>query len=165
MEYQLHSHEFPPVWDVQSKVLILGSFPSVKSREEGFFYGHPRNRFWDILAAVLSCRKPETISEKKKMLLENHIALWDVIESCEIKGSSDSSIRNVIPNDFTEILHKSQIKNIFANGQTAGKLYHKYVEQKTGIPATVLPSTSPANAAWQLERLISYYKKALCLFI
>lgn len=165
MEYQLYSHEFPPVWDVQSKVLILGSFPSVKSREEGFFYGHPRNRFWDVLAAVLSCRKPETINEKKEMLLENHIALWDVIESCEIKGSSDSSIRGVIPNDFTEILQKSQIKSIFTNGQTAGKLYHKYVEQKTGIPAVVLPSTSPANAAWQLERLISSYKKALCLFI
>lgn len=161
MEYQRHLHEFPPVWDTESKVLILGSFPSVKSREEGFFYGHPRNRFWDVLAAALSCGKPGNINEKKEMLLENHIALWDVVASCEIKGSSDSSIRHVIPNDFTEILRESQIKNIFANGQTAGKLYHKYVEQKTGIPATVLPSTSPANAAWQLERLISYYRKAL----
>lgn len=161
MEYQLQSHEFPPVWDKNSKILILGSFPSVKSREEGFFYGHPRNRFWDVLSAVLGCKKPETVPEKKEMLLLHGIALWDVIFSCEIKGSSDSSIRHVVPNDFTEIIEKSMITRIFANGQTAGKLYQKYVQEKTGMKAVTLPSTSPANAAWQTERLTAYYKEKI----
>lgn len=164
-EYQLHSHEFPPVWDKQSRILILGSFPSVKSREEGFFYGHPRNRFWKVLSAVLSCPEPDSIGEKKKMLLTNGIALWDVIAVCEIKGSSDSSIRNVVANDFTDLLQQSQIGAIFANGQTAGRLYHKYVEPETGITADILPSTSPANAAWSLERLIESYREKIVRFI
>ena len=161
MEYERHTHEFPPVWNENSKILILGSFPSVKSREEGFFYGHKRNRFWSVLASVLEQPKPETIEEKKRMLLCHGIALWDVIASCEIKGSSDSSIRHVVPNDFTEMLEKSGITKIFANGQTAGKLYKKYVEERTGIPAVVLPSTSPANAAWLLDRLIACYRTEL----
>lgn len=164
-EYQLHSHEFPPVWDEQSRILILGSFPSVKSREEGFFYGHPQNRFWKVLSAVLSCPKPDSIEEKKEMLLAHRIALWDVIAVCEIKGSSDSSIRNVIANDFTELLQQSQIAAIFTNGQTAGRLYHKYVEPVTGIAADTLPSTSPANAAWSLERLTESYRGKLTEFI
>lgn len=161
MEYQTHSHEFPPVWNKQSRILILGSFPSVKSREQGFFYGHPRNRFWKVLSSVFACEEPMTIEEKKKMLLTHGIALWDVIASCEIKGSSDSSIRNVVTNDFSEILQKSQVRAIFTNGQTAGKLYQKYVEKKTGLMATTLPSTSPANAAWTLERLVESYREAL----
>lgn len=161
MEYQTHSHEFPPVWNKQSRILILGSFPSVKSREQGFFYGHPRNRFWKVLSSVFACEEPMTIEEKRKMLLTHGIALWDVIASCEIKGSSDSSIRNVVTNDFSEILQKSQVRAIFTNGQTAGKLYQKYVEKKTGLMATTLPSTSPANAAWTLERLVESYREAL----
>lgn len=161
MEYQTHNHEFPPVWNKQSRILILGSFPSVKSREQGFFYGHPRNRFWKVLSSVFACEEPMTIEEKKKMLLTHGIALWDVIASCEIKGSSDSSIRNVVTNDFSEILQKSQVRAIFTNGQTAGKLYQKYVEKKTGLMATTLPSTSPANAAWTLERLVESYREAL----
>lgn len=161
VDYQSHTHEFPPVWDGNSKILILGSFPSVKSREQGFFYGHPRNRFWNVLAAVLGCTEPQTIEEKKKMLLTNGIALWDVIASCEIRGSSDSSIRNVEPNDFSKILEQSEIQAIFANGQTAGKLYHKYVEERTGICAVTLPSTSPANAAWSLNQLVDSYEKEL----
>lgn len=166
MDYQKQSHEFPPVWNEQSRILILGSFPSVKSREEGFFYGHPRNRFWKVLTALLGCEEPTSIEEKKKMLLSHGIALWDVIESCEIKGSSDSTIRHVVPNDFSEILEKSHVKTIFANGQTAGRLYQKYVEEKTGIAATTLPSTSPANAAWSLERLVECYRKEMekCLY-
>ena len=161
MDYQSHTHEFPPVWNKQSRILILGSFPSVKSREQGFFYGHPRNRFWKVLSSVFACEEPMTIEEKKKMLLTHGIALWDVIASCEIKGSSDSSIRNVVTNDFSEILQKSQVRAIFTNGQTAGKLYQKYVEKKTGLMATTLPSTSPANAAWTLERLVESYREAL----
>ena len=165
MEYQLQNHEFPPVWNKNSKILILGSFPSVKSRQEGFFYGHPRNRFWRVLAAVLQCEQPETIKQKKKMLLTYGIALWDVIASCEIKGSSDSSIRNVKANDFSTILSASQIQAVFTNGQTAGKLYHKYVQKMTGLPAITLPSTSPANAAWSLEKLIERYRTSLTEFL
>lgn len=161
LEYQLHNHAFPPVWNEKSRILILGSFPSVKSREEGFFYGHPRNRFWNVLSVVLDCEKPTTIEEKKQMLLTHGIALWDVIASCEIRGSSDSSIRNVVANDFSELLENSQVRVIFTNGQTAGKLYQKYVEKKTGLAAIHLPSTSPANAAWSLERLVESYRNAL----
>lgn len=164
-EYQLHSHEFPPVWDKQSRILVLGSFPSVKSREEGFFYGHPRNRFWKVLSTVLSCPEPKSIDEKKKMLLAHGVALWDVIASCEIKGSSDSSIRNVVPNDFSELMENSRVCAIFTNGQTAGRLYHKYVEPKTGIAARTLPSTSPANAAWSLERLAESYRREMKEYI
>lgn len=164
-EYQSHSHEFPPVWDKQSRILVLGSFPSVKSREEGFFYGHPRNRFWKVLSTVLSCPEPKSIDEKKKMLLTHGVALWDVIASCEIRGSSDSSIRNVVPNDFSELLEKSRVCAIFTNGQTAGRLYHKYVEQETGIVARTLPSTSPANAAWSLERLTESYRREMKEYI
>jgi len=158
MEYQKLYHQFPPQWDENSEILILGSFPSVKSREEGFFYGHPRNRFWKVVSTVVECREPVTLEEKKEVLSNYHIALWDVIESCEIKGSSDSSIRNVVPNDLSEILSKSKIKKIFVNGKTAEKLYNKYIYPKTQITATVLPSTSPANAAWTLEKLVETYK-------
>lgn len=161
MEYQSHDHEFPPVWNEQSHILILGSFPSVKSRKEGFFYGHPRNRFWKVLASVLSCPVPGTIEEKKDMLLSHGVALWDVIASCEIKGSSDSSIRNVVANDLSGILEKSQVGAVFTNGQTAGRLYRKYAQEKTGIVATTLPSTSPANAAWSVERLVESWGEIL----
>ena len=147
------SHEFLPVYDKDSKILILGSFPSVKSREIHFYYGHPQNRFWKLLARLLDCPVPVSIEEKKSMLQTHHIALWDVIDSCEIIGSSDSSIKNVTPSDVPMILQNSQITHVFANGATAGKLYRKYLQEKTGIEAIVLPSTSPANAAYSLDRL------------
>ena len=146
-------HPIPPIYNKKSKILILGSFPSVKSREEGFFYGHPQNRFWKVTSAVFGEDVPQTIPEKKRFLLRNHIALWDVIGSCDIVGSSDSSIRNVTANDLSVILDKADIKQIYVNGKTAYKYYAKYSEEKTGRPAICLPSTSPANAAWSVERL------------
>ncbi len=157
MEYQSLQHEFPPVWDSNSEILILGSFPSVKSREEGFFYGHPRNRFWDVISAVMNCPKPVSIEEKRNMLLTSHIALWDVIASCRIRGSSDSSIRDVVPNDISVILLHAPIRKILANGKTAGRLYEKYIYPLVQRRITVMPSTSPANAVWTRERLIEAY--------
>lgn len=146
-------HPISPVWNRESRILILGSFPSVKSREGKFFYHHPRNRFWAVTAKVLGCPVPETIEEKREMLLEHRIALWDVVASCSIHGSSDSSIRDVIPNDLGQILEHACIRKIFTNGTTAYRLYRKYTEPATGLPAVCLPSTSPANAAWSLLQL------------
>ena len=148
-------HTIPPIYDSESKVLILGSFPSVKSREIQFFYGHPQNRFWKVMSAVLKCEIPNTIDEKRNMLLHNRIALWDVIHSCDIDGSDDSSIRNVVPNDLSFIIESTKIEKIYTNGNTAHNLYKKYCEQNTGISAKCLPSTSPANAGFSLERLIA----------
>ena len=147
-------HPFPPLFDEESKILILGSFPSVKSRENQFYYGHPQNRFWKVIAAIFGTDIPTSIDEKKALILSNHLALWDVIAECEIVGSSDSSIRNVRANDLTVILEHSKVSQIFVNGKTAEKLYIKYIEPQTQIQAVALPSTSPANAAWSLERLI-----------
>ena len=146
-------HPIPPVFDRDSRILVLGSFPSVKSRETGFFYGHPQNRFWKVLAALTREEVPQTIEEKKALLLRNRIALWDVIGSCEIEGSSDASIRNVVPNDLRVILDHAQIRTICVNGKTAYRYYEKYTRQQTGREAVCLPSTSPANAAWSLEKL------------
>lgn len=148
-------HNIPPVLDRNSKILILGSFPSVKSREAEFFYGHPQNRFWKVTAAVFGCDIPQTTEEKKKFLLENHIALWDVAASCEVEGSSDSSIKNVVPNDISLILSSAEISQIFVNGKTAEKYYNKYIRPTVGREAVCLPSTSPANAAKSLNNLIS----------
>lgn len=152
------THPIAPVFDEHSRILILGSFPSVKSREEMFFYGHPQNRFWKVLAAVLECPVPGTVEEKKKMLLSNGVALWDVIASCEITGSADSSIRNVIPNDLRPILERANIEAIFVNGKTSEKYYKKYLQDTVGRKAQCLPSTSPANAAWSLERLVEAWR-------
>ena len=146
-------HEIPPLFDADSRVLILGSFPSVKSREGQFFYHHPQNRFWKTLAAVTGQEVPQTIEEKRSFLLTNGIAVWDVIASCEIEGSSDSSIRNVTPNDLSQILNAAPVEQIFVNGKTALKYYEKYLRPVTGREAVCLPSTSPANAAWKLEKL------------
>lgn len=157
-EYQQVTHEFEPVFDKNSKVLILGTFPSVKSRENNFYYGHPQNRFWKIIALLTDCEVPQTIEEKKKVLLEHGIAIWDVISSCEIIGSSDSSIRNVIPADLERVLSQCEIRNIYANGGTAKKLYEKYSKEKTGREIIGLPSTSPANAAYSVDRLMEYWK-------
>ena len=159
--YTRASHGFGPVYDEKSRILILGSFPSVKSREEGFFYGHPRNRFWKILAAVCNEPEPVTIEGKKQFLLKNGIALYDVIEECEIVGSSDSSIRNVIPADLNPILEVSQISAVYTNGRLAGKLYRKYQEPVTGLPCVELPSSSPANAAFSLEKLTGIWQETL----
>lgn len=152
------THPIPPVYDSNSKILILGSFPSVKSREAMFFYGHPQNRYWKVLAAVFKQEIPETISDKKAFLLRNHIAAWDVIDSCDITGSSDSSIKNVTANDIEPILKISDISRIYVNGKTAEKMYKKYTEPLINRPCICLPSTSPANAAWSLERLIEAWK-------
>lgn len=160
-EYQNITHTFRPVYDKDSKILILGSFPSAKSRENNFYYGHPQNRFWKVLAHILDEKVPETIEEKKLILLKNHIAVWDVIESCTILGSSDTSIKDVVVNDFTEILEKSSIEKIYVNGTKAYELYHKYAEKNTGIKAIKLPSTSPANAAWRVERLCETWKELI----
>ena len=151
-------HEIPPVYDENSKILILGSFPSVKSRENQFFYHHPQNRFWKTLAAVVGCDTPISIEEKKKFLLDNNIAVWDVIASCEIEGSSDSSIKNVVVNDFNSIIYKSNIKQIFCNGGKSYDLYRKYCEKSTSMKAIKLPSTSPANARFSLDKLIAEWK-------
>ena len=151
-------HEIAPVFDTTSRILILGSFPSVKSREGQFFYHHPQNRFWAVLSAVAGEEKPETVEEKRSFLLRNHIAVWDVIASCEIEGSSDSSIRNVVPNDIRPILETADIRQIYVNGGTAEKLYKKYMFPATGRTAVRLPSTSPANAACSLEKLIEQWK-------
>ena len=152
-------HPIPPLYDENSEVLILGSFPSVKSREAAFFYGHPQNRFWRVLAALYGEAAPQTIAEKKEMLARRHVALWDVIASCSIVGSSDSSIRDVTTNDLRPILRGSRVGRIFVNGGTAARLYHKYIEPELGIPAVCLPSTSPANAAWNTEKLTAAWRR------
>lgn len=152
-------HPIKPIYDENSKILILGSFPSVKSREEGFFYGHPQNRFWKVIAAVCGEAVPATIEEKKLLLLRNHIAVWDVIKSCDIEGSSDSSIRNVVPNDLSVILGHANIEKIFENGKKAEQLYKKYIMPVVMRDAICLPSTSPANAAWNLEKLTEEWRK------
>ncbi len=151
-------HPIKPFYDKNSKILILGSFPSVKTRETGFFYGHPQNRFWLVVSAVFDREKPVSIEGKKEFLLSNNIALWDVLASCDIKGSADSSIKETKPNDISEILGACDIKRIFVNGKTAEKYYIKYIEPKTGRKAICLPSTSPANASWQLEKLIAVWR-------
>ncbi len=148
------NHPFPPLYDENSKVLILGSFPSVKSREQNFFYGHPQNRFWKVVSAVMDTDTPVTIEEKSNFLHENHIALWDVIASCDITGSSDSSIKNVVANDLTDILKNADIRQIFVNGKTAEKYYNKYIRNTIDREAVCLPSTSPANAGWSVEKLV-----------
>ena len=146
-------HNINPIYNSESKILILGSFPSVKSREGRFFYDHPRNRFWKTLALVLEDVEPLTHEQKKTFLLKHHIALWDVLASCEINGSSDSSIRKAVPNDLNCILNTADIGAIFCNGNTSFTYYQQYTLSQTGIQAIKLPSTSPANAAFSLEKL------------
>ena len=154
VSYEWHTHEFPPLFDENSRVLILGSFPSVKSREQQFFYGHAQNRFWKIMAALTEEPLPETVEQKRALARRHRIALWDVIDSCRIAGSSDASIRDAMPTDLSKILDVCDIKMICTNGALAGKLYAKYQQPLTGREAIRLPSTSPANAAWSLERLL-----------
>ena len=157
----METHKIPPLYDEKAEILILGSFPSVKSREGQFFYHHPQNRFWKVMAAVLDCKIPETIEEKKQMMLSHHAAMWDVIASCDIVGSSDSSIKNVVTNDIGRLLKETAIERIYTNGGTAHKYYQKYIYKIIGKEDIVLPSTSPANAAWSLERLIETWREKL----
>ena len=151
-------HPIAPIYDKHSTILILGSFPSVKSREEGFFYGHKQNRFWKVVSRVFEEEEPKTVEEKKALVLRNHIAVWDVIAGCDIEGSSDSTIKNVRPNDLSTILDNAQIKAIYVNGKTAEKYYKKYIEKSINRKAVCLPSTSPANAAWSIEKLLDTWR-------
>ena len=161
MEYEHIVHPFPPLFDENSEILILGSLPSVKSREQMFFYGHPQNRFWPLMAMLLDEPLPRSVEEKKQLVLKHHIALWDTIYSCDIIGSGDSSIKNAVPTDLVPIVQGSKIRKIFCNGQTSWKYYHRFQEKKLGIAAAALPSTSPANAAWSAERLLQAWKEIL----
>lgn len=154
-------HPFPPLFNSHSEILILGSFPSVKSREQNFFYAHPQNRFWKVLSSIYSSEIPVTIKDKKNFLYSHKIALWDVIASCRITGSSDSSIKDVIANDLSPILASANIKQIYTNGKTAEKYYNKYLLTKTCKKAVFLPSTSPANAAWTIDKLIYEWKSKI----
>ena len=154
-------HPIAPFYDETSKILVLGSFPSVKSRESGFFYGHPQNRFWKMLAQMFGETVPKTVPEKADMLCRHHIAAWDSIHSCDIEGSSDSSITNVVPNDFAEIFAAAEIRAVFTNGRKSHEIYTKYCLPQTGRPAVCLPSTSPANAAWTMDRLTEAWKVIL----
>ncbi len=151
-------HPIPPTFDASSRILVLGSFPSPKSRESGYFYGHPQNRFWRIAAALFEEAVPVTVEEKHALLVRNHIAAWDVIHSCTIRGASDSSITDVVVNDLKPILETADIRQIFVNGKTAYKYYQKYTEPLIGREAVCLPSTSPANAAWSLDKLIEAWR-------
>lgn len=175
--YQHIEHGFDPVFDERSRVLVLGSFPSVLSRANAFYYGNPQNRFWRVMAACLGAPVPPnegelltdggpatleaSIAAKRAMLLNGGVALWDVIESCDIKGSSDASIKNVVPARIGRIADVAPIERVVCNGGTAGRLYKRYLQERTGLPAIVLPSTSPANAAWRLERLVERWREAV----
>lgn len=157
--YEHITHNFEPIYNQESRILILGTLPSVKSREQQFYYGHPHNRFWKLLASLTESETPRTIEEKKSFLLTHHIAIWDVIAQCDIIGSSDSSIKNVVPTDLNQILKQASIKQIFANGGKAYQLYMKYTFPQTNREIIKLPSTSPANAAFQMERLMAEWKQ------
>ena len=158
---QAVAHPFDPVVSPESRVLILGSFPSVKSRAQGFYYGHPQNRFWRVLSEVYHEPLPMTIPTKRALVLRHGLALWDVIASCEITGSSDASVKNAVPVDIARVTRMADIRRVICNGALSGKLYAKYLLPVTGIEALVLPSTSPANAAWTLPKLVGIWGRAL----
>jgi len=160
-EYIHVKHTFEPVYDEHSRILILGSLPSVKSREQGFYYGHPKNRFWNVLARLLQWETPVSVAQKKEMLLKNHIALWDVLDSCDIIGSSDSSIKNPVASDIPGLLSETSIEQIYANGGAAGKYYRKLVLPLTGKEITILPSTSPLNCRFSLDELVEKWRVIL----
>ena len=154
-EYTRVGPGLPPLHGDRARVLILGSFPSPKSREQGFYYGHPQNRFWPLMAALTGSPVPEhdDILAKKQMIIQNGLAVWDVIRSCEIIGASDASIRNVEPNDLAALMAELGVERVVCNGSTSARLYRKYALPHTGLEAAALPSTSPANASFRLERL------------
>ena len=165
MERTKQIHPIPPLYDANSRVLILGSFPSVKSREAMFFYGHPQNRFWRVLADIFGEVPPESVGEKKSLALRHGIALWDVIARCEITGSSDASITNVAANDLSVILNAADVRAVFCNGNTSYTYYNRYCRAQTGREAMALPSTSPANARWTREKLVQTWGAALLLYL
>ena len=152
---------FDPVWCPQSRAIILGTWPSPKSWQQGFYYGHPRNRFWPLMAQLAGCPVPETIPQKKALILENGLALWDVLESCTIQGAADSTIRNPVPTDLAGLVKKTRIERVFCNGAKAKELYDRFLFPETGIPAVRLPSTSPANAACSAQQLCREWGAAL----
>ena len=175
--YEHIVHPFPPLYDDNSRILILGSLPSVKSREQMFFYGHKQNRFWKVMANILH-NTPEDMQDENKHITEENavsgrnnmlhihpIALWDAIYSCDIIGSSDSSIKNVVPTDLKPILEHSHVKKVFCNGATSAKYYKKYQEKELGIEAETLPSTSPANAAYSVDRLVEIWSDRLGAYL
>ncbi len=151
-------HELKPIFDKNSKILILGSIPSACSRETRFYYGHSQNKFWYVLANIFKEEIPKTNHEKEKFLKKHNIALWDVLKECEITGSSDSSIKNPVPNDINYLLSKTKVKTIFVTGRTAEKYYKKFCEEKTNIKGIYLPSTSPANASIKYDQLLKSYQ-------
>lgn len=164
------THPLPPVWDSESEVLLLGTMPSPASRKSGFFYMHPQNRFWKVLPALFSERLTlpnnaddieGAIEERRDFLVRHGIALWDVLARCDIHGAADSTIRNETPNDFTEIFERSKVRRVFCTGKTAFKLWQRHCDDRYRsfrIQCACLPSTSPANAAWSLEKLVEAYK-------
>ena len=152
--YEHVVHTFGPLYSADSRILILGSIPSPASREVGFYYGHPRNRFWPMLAEFFAMPLPESIEEKKALVLSHGLALWDAIEECDIIGATDSSVKNVVPTAIPSLLAETKVERILCNGALSKKIYDKYQLERTGIPALQMPSTSPANAAWSLERLM-----------
>lgn len=157
----------PPLHGTRAGALILGSFPSPKSREQGFFYGHPQNRFWPLMAALTGEPVPDwaDIEAKKRIILGHNLAVWDTIGACDIRGASDASIRNVQPNDVAALIHRLKVRAVFCNGAASGRVYARYAQPLTGLPATVLPSTSPANAAWSMDRLHQAWGQALGPFL
>ena len=159
--YQHVVHPFGPVYNEDSRILILGSLPSPASREVGFYYGHPRNRFWQMLSEVYGEPLRENVTEKEAYVLRHGLALWDAIEECDIIGAADSSVRNAVPTDIPMILKHTRVERILCNGALAKKIYDKYQLERTGMPAQQMPSTSPANAAWSLERLVQEWRKVL----
>ena len=161
--YRHLTHSFEPVFDARSRVLVLGSFPSVLSRDNAFYYGNPRNRFWPLMAELLGEPEPGLldVAGKRAMLLRHRVALWDVVASCDVRGSSDASIRDVVPTDVGRVLAVAHVEAVFCNGGTAAHLYHRHLESRTGMPAVMLPSTSPANASWSAARLLARWREAL----
>ena len=154
-------HPLEPVFDQRSRVLLLGTMPSPKSREVGFYYGHPRNRFWRVMAALFDEPVPESREEKTRMLLVHGVALWDVLAECSIEGASDGSISDCVPNDIAGLLEKAPIEAVFCTGSKAAQLYRRHCEPRAHVPCVQLPSTSPANAAMSLDALVQAYRQIL----
>lgn len=158
MQLEHVTHDFQPIYNEESRILMLGTMPSPKSREIGFYYGHPRNRFWKVVSDVCGEEFPETKEEKIAFALRNKIAVWDVLAGCEIKGAEDASIRNPVANDMSLILKNADIQAVFATGQKAAQLYKKYCQKEIGMEIITLPSTSPANCSVSYERLFEAYE-------
>ena len=158
MKIEQVTHDFEPIFNSESRILMLGTMPSPKSREVGFYYGHPRNRFWKVVSEVCGEELPETKEEKIAFALRNKIAVWDVLAGCEIKGAEDASIRNPVANDMNLILENAEIRAVFATGQKAAQLYKKYCQKETGMEIITLPSTSPANCSVSYEKLFEAYE-------